>query len=316
MTGLIDVHHHILPEPYVREMGASRVGGQGSSGRVPEWSAADALRRMDASGIRAAITSISAPGVALEEPRARIDLARWCNEFAAALAADHPGRFGTFATLPLPDVDASLKEIEFAYARCAADGVCLLSSYDGRYFDDPRFRPLFEELERRRAVVFVHPTSPQSMALVCGLSASTLEFTFDTTRAIAALIFSGVVRDFPGIRFVFSHAGGAMPYLAERTQLLLQNNARLQEFIPHGIGAELRKLYFDTALSAHRATFATLLALVPAQNVLFGSDYPFGPRNQIEDAVERLEGLGLPAGDQASIGRENAVRLFPRFSGG
>ena len=123
------------------------------------------------------------------------------------------------------------------------------------------------------------------MAPVCGLSASTLEFTFDTTRAIAALIFSGVVRDFPGI-------------------------------IPHGIGAELRKLYFDTALSAHRATFSTLLALVPAQNVLFGSDYPFGPRNQIEDAVERLEGLGLPASDQASIGRENAVRLFPRFSGG
>lgn len=314
MSGFIDVHHHILPERYVAEVGAAKVGGQGSSGRVPEWSIADALRKMDAHGIATAITSISAPGIPLESRDARRALARWCNEFAADLTVRHPGRFGMFATLALPDVDASLEEIAFAYDTCKADGICLLSNYGGLYFDDPRYRPVFGELNRRRSVVFVHPTSPQAMMLVGGLSASTLEFTFDTARAIAALIFGGVIRDFPDIRFIFSHAGGALPYLAGRIDVLTRNNPKLKEYIPQGMAAELRKMYFDTALSANRATFATLLALVGEENILFGSDYPFGPRNQIEDAVASLGALGLSAASVRRLGRETALQLFPRFS--
>lgn len=310
----IDVHHHILPAYYVEQVGADRVGGQGSSGRVPSWSAADALERMDAQGVRTAVTSISAPGLPLSDLKERARLARWCNDFAAGLAAAHPGRFGMFATLPLPDVEAALREIDFAYGQCSADGVCLLSNYEGMYFDDARLRPLFEALDSREAVVFLHPTSPRSMSLVGGLSASTLEFPFDTTRAIASLLFGGVLRDFPRIRFIFSHAGGAMPYLAQRTQLLIRNNPRLQELVPGGIAAALRKAYFDTALSAHRETFATLLAVVGPENVLFGSDYPFGPKNQVEDAVAGLAGLGLSPADHARIAHGNAAALFPRLA--
>lgn len=314
MQKIIDVHHHILPERYVREVGAVKIGAQGSSGRIPEWSVEDALRRMDAYGVGTAITSITSPGLDLDDRSARSALARWCNEFAAGLAAKHTGRFGMFATLPLPDVDATLREIDFTYSDCRADGVCMLSNHDGMYADDPRLRPVFAELDRRAAVVFVHPTLVAGMKLVGGLSASTLEFTFDTTRAVAAVIFGGVLRDFPHIRFIFSHAGGAMPYVSDRIELLTRNNPRLQEFIPQGIGAELRKLYFDTALSAHRAPVVAMLANMTADNILFGSDYPFGPRNQIEDAVARLAGLGLPAADREKIQSGNASALFPRFA--
>jgi 6-methylsalicylate decarboxylase len=312
--GRIDVHHHILPDQYVEAVGADKVGRQGSSGRVPAWSAEDALQKMDAAGVRAAITSISAPGLPIEDAAERMRLARWCNDFAAELCVRHPGRFGMFATLPLPDVRASLDAVSHAYEQCKADGVCLLSNYDGRYLDAVELRPLFEALNERQAVVFLHPTSPQSMSLVCGMSASTLEFVFDTTRAIASIVFGGILRDFPKIRFIFSHAGGAMPYLAQRTQLLLRNNPRLQAFIPNGMSAELAKSYFDTALSAYPETVATLLATVPAHNVLFGTDYPFGPKDQIIDAAASLDRLPLSDVQRAAVARDNAARLFPRFA--
>lgn len=230
------------------------------------------------------------------------------------MMAQHLGRFGMFAALPLPDIDATLREIRYAYDECAADGVCLLSDYEGVYFDDSRFYPLFDELHRRRSVAFVHPTSPLAMPpLVGGLSASTLEFTFDTARAIAALIFGGVIRDSPGIRFIFSHAGGALPYLAGRIDLLTRNNPRRQEFIPNGMAGELHKMYFDTALSANRTTFAALVDAVPETNILFGTDYPFGPRNQIKDAADSLRNLGLSVDALSGIGRGNALSLFQRF---
>jgi 6-methylsalicylate decarboxylase len=310
---MIDVHHHILPERYVKQVGTI-IGAQASSGRVPAWGVEHALERMSAHGVSTAITSISSPGLAVEDKGGRAALARWCNEFAARLGIDHPGRFGMFAALPLPDIDATLEEIDFAYRQCAADGVCLLSNYGGRYADDADLRPVFDELNRRRAVVFLHPTMPRDMALVGGLSASMLEFPFDTTRAIAALIFGGVLRDFPGIRFIAAHAGGAMPCLAERIDLLAGNNPRLKEFIPQGAGVELGKMYYDTALSAHRVQFSALLASASADNVLFGSDYPFGLPNQIEDAVARLAQRALPKEVLAKVHHGNALKLFPRFA--
>ena len=309
---MIDIHHHILPPHYVQEIGTEPIGVQGSSGRVPAWSIEAALQGMDEAGIRTAITSVSAPGFAPLAPQRAARLARWCNEFAARLGSDHPGRFGSFASLPLPDIDASLAEVEYAFDQLRADGVCMLSHYAGMYLGAPEFDPLYEVLDRRNAVVFVHPTSPLNLQLVAGLSASTLEFPFDTTRTVADLIFARVPARFPNIRWIFSHAGGAIPYLSGRIDVLTTNNPRLREQIPEGFSAELRKLYFDCALSYSQPTIDALAAAVGPDQLLFGSDYPFGPRHQMVATARGIDALPWSADRKDRLRNANAAALLPR----
>jgi predicted TIM-barrel fold metal-dependent hydrolase len=309
----IDVHQHVLPSRYVETVGAGPIGSQGSSGRLPSWSIDQALSLMDESGIGTAVTSVSAPGVAMLASGAAAGLARWCNEFAAGMVRDHPGRFGMFACLPVQSIDAALAETAHAYDDLSADGVCLLSNYEGRYLGDEALRPLYEELDRRAAVVFVHPTAPLYNVSVAGLSPSTLEFAFDTTRTIASLVFGGITADYPAVRWIFSHAGGAMPYLAGRVEWLTRNNPALRERIPEGLAKALAPLYFDCALSANRVHFAALRELVADSQLLFGTDYPFGPPGQMRATVEGLAGIGLEPGTLRAVESGNALRLFPRF---
>lgn len=307
---MIDVHHHILPDHYVQEVGPQPIGAQGSSGRVPAWSLQAALEGMDEAGIRKAIVSVSAPGFApLPAVRAKA-LARWCNEFAASMGLDHPGRFGSFAALPLPDLEASLTETAYALDELHADGVCLLSNYAGQYLGAASFDPLYEELNRRGAVVFVHPTSPPNMQLVAGLSASTLEFPFDTTRTVADIIFARIPQRFPRIRWIFSHAGGAIPYLSGRIDVLTTNNPALRERIPDGFSAELRKLYFDCALSYSPTTLNALAAEVGMDRLLFGSDYPFGPKHQMSATAQGIAALPWSPADKDRLRSRNAAALF------
>lgn len=314
MSGRIDVHQHILPAAYVDALGPDRIGAVGSAGRMPDWSIARALERMDQFGIATAITSISAPGLVLDDDDAIVRLARACNDFAAGMVADHPGRFGIFATLPWTDADDSLREIEYAYDTLNADGVCMLSNYRGHYAGESMFRPIFAELNRRRAVVFVHPTAYPNMPRQELLSASTLEFPFDTTRAIGSLVAGGVLTERPDIRFIFSHAGGAMPYLAGRIETLAPNNPRLAERLGPGIGALLARHYYDTALSANRYAFAALRAMIPVERILFGSDFPYGPPDQIASTIAGLAAIDLATPERAAIDRRNALDLFPRIA--
>ena len=288
------------------------IGAQGSSGRVPAWSVQAALQGMDEAGIRTAIVSVSAPGFAPLATDQATALARWCNDFAAEMALRHPGRFGSFAALPLPDTGATLAEITHAYDQLGADGVCLLSNYGGTYLGAPVFAPVYEELNRRAAVVFVHPTSPGNMQLVAGLSASTLEFPFDTTRTVADIVFARIPTRFPRIRWIFSHAGGAIPFLSGRIDVLPTNNPALRERIPDGFSAELRKLYFDCALSYSPTTLDALAAEVGMDRLLFGSDYPFGPRHQMSATAKGVEALRWDDGDRARLRALNAAALFPR----
>ncbi|MES2534862.1 MAG: amidohydrolase family protein [Pseudomonadota bacterium] len=310
----IDVHHHILPAEYVDRVGYDNVGAQGSSGRVPAWSIQDALEGMDKAGISTAITSVSSPGLVPLNARDAVDAARWCNEFAAAMTQQHPGRFGMFATVAAQDMDAALNEATRAFDELAADGICLLSNYNGTYLGDQDFHPLYEELNRRKAVVFVHPTSPRDLVRINALSASTLEFPFDTTRTVASLIFGGVINRFPDIKWIFSHAGGAIPYLSGRVEVLSTNNPALREHIPNGFAAELAKLYFDCALSANQTAIAAMASVVTMDRILFGTDYPFGPKGQMSGTVDGLKGLGLAADELQKIGHGNALKLFPRFA--
>lgn len=311
---LIDVHQHILPAHYVQAVGEHAVGSQGSTGRVPPWSLEAALEGMDRAGIQMAITSVSAPGFRGLNPQGERDMTRWCNDFAAELTHRYPKRFGSFAALPLSTLDACLHELSYAMDRLHSDGVCLLSNYEGRYLGDAYFCPMYEELNRRKAVVFVHPTSPLHEVKINQLSASTLEFTFDTTRTMASLVFGGVLMRFPDIRWIFSHAGGAMPYLAGRVDVLTTNNPALREFIPNGLPAELGKLYYDCALSTSDTTMDALASVASVDHVLFGTDYPFGPKDQMRKGAEAVQNLKWGEADKRRVAYSNAFQLFPRMS--
>jgi 6-methylsalicylate decarboxylase len=308
----IDVHHHILPPSYVRSVGDGRIGPLIVAGRTPEWTPQHSIEAMDRNGIEKAITSISAPGLWFGDTHITQALTRECNDYAAAMCSDHPGRFGVFASLPLPDIDASLREIAYALDDLKADGIGLLTNYDGKYPGDPSFAPVFDELNRRKAVVYFHPTeAPCCHAHHLAIPAATLEFPFDTTKAVTSLLFGGTFARCRDIRFIFSHAGGTIPFLAERIARL-EVRPEFRESVPDGVIFELKRLFFDTALSANQLAFSALLKLVASEQVLFGSDYPFAPETTMAATVKGLANLGLAPEVLHAIERGNALRLLKR----
>ncbi len=310
----IDVHHHILPPRYVAEVGDARIGPLIVSGKTPQWSPAQSVEVMDRHGIATAVTSMSAPGLWFGDSQATRDLTRHCNDYAAQMRSDHAGRFGVFAALPLPDVDASLREIEYALDVLKADGMGLVTNYAGTYPGDPAFAPVFDELNRRKAVVFFHPNDVPCSTCLGEIPPATLEFPFDTTRAITSLLYSGTLARCPDIRFIFSHAGGTVPFLAERIARLAAR-PEFKEKVPNGVIPEFQRLYYDTALSANQFSFSALLRLVTPANILFGTDYPFAPEPTATATVKGLSELGLTPGDLKAIERDNALRLMPNLKG-
>ncbi len=310
----IDVHHHILPPDYVEIVGEERIGPLILSGRTPEWTPEMSIEAMDRNGIATAITSISAPGFWFGDTEETIALCRRSNAYAIDVRKRHPGRFGVFAGLPLPDVAASLAEIDHALDTLEADGVGLLTCYGDRYPGDPAFAPVFDALNRRGAVVYFHPTHAPCSQCLPEIPAATLEYPFDTTRAIVSLLYGGTFARCPNIRFIFSHAGGAIPFLAERVARLAAR-PEFKDKVPEGVIPTLARLYFDTALSANRFSFVSLLELAGAGHVLFGTDYPFAPESTMTATVKGLIDLDLPAADLAGIERGNALKLFPHLTG-
>jgi predicted TIM-barrel fold metal-dependent hydrolase len=239
-------------------------------------------------------------------------VARQVNDTAATMARDRPGRLGFFAALPLFDVDASLTEIAYAFDVLGADGVSLVTSYEGRWPGDPSFAPVWEELNRRRAVVYFHPTDPpccRDLAGAIGVTSPALEYPFDTARAIVNLITTGTILRYPDVRLLFSHGGGVAPMLQERIEFYIRDGQK-GATIPNGVNRELRKLYFDTVFVTTRANFAMLQQVLPVEHLLFGTDFPYYP---LPGIVGELTGLGLPPAVLRGIERENALRLFPRF---
>jgi predicted TIM-barrel fold metal-dependent hydrolase len=312
----IDVHHHILPPNFVSALNSLNVNWTGGPAQ-PKWSLAAAHETMGQMGIDAAVAS-PAPGVYWGgDTGFAVKLARETNEFLANVVRDDPAHFGAFATLPYPDVDASLDELDYAYDTLGVDGVVLYSSQGGSYLGDSSYDPIFAELERRKAIVFIHPTTIPPGADATGLTIpfGVAEFTFDTTRAVMNMLYSGTLERYPSIRFIVSHAGGTIPYLAWRIAGA-SYLPELRDRAPKTDGlALLQKLYYDTALSASEFVFGALREFVPTSQVLFGSDFPY-----VTPAVLQAEKYGLENSkvwDQqakAAIDRENALGLFPRFA--
>jgi 6-methylsalicylate decarboxylase len=310
----IDVHHHVFPPGYVDAV--ERHGDHDSGGvPFPKWSVEDDLAFMDRCGIATALTSVSAPGVSVGDAARSRALARRVNEYQARLVDDHPTRFGAFASLPVPDVDGALDELSYALDALHMDGVVLLASVGDVYLGDPRLEPLFAELDRRRAVVFVHPNVPaSSRGLKLALPHAALEFVFDTTRAVANRVYTGTLDRYPNVRIILSHAGGTIPFLAGR----LATTDPLPELArraPLGSTAYLKRLYYDTAISAVPTTLGSLRELVGPSHILFGSDAPFLPEPSVRFQQQSLAGYGgFDAAGRQAIERDSALALFPRLA--
>ncbi|MGU3586411.1 amidohydrolase family protein [Rhodococcus sp. C26F] len=306
MPGRIDTHQHIVPPRYrqwLLEKGLT-AGGRA----IPEWSAENALELMGDNEIDTAIVSVSTPGVEptvdLSEGRS---LARELNEFTAGVVADYPGRFGFFATLTLPDVEGALIETSYALDELGADGVVLLANSKGIYLGDPAFDPLFEELDRRSTVVFVHPSHLPADP-VPGLPPYTVDFLLDTTRAAVNLARSGTLDRYPNMKVILSHAGGFLPYAAQRAANVAS---------PHDDGDDdglrvMRKFYFDTALSSSPYALPSLLAFADPTHITYGSDWPYAPAARSAKFTTSLDDYSDI--DHAAVNRGNAELLFPRFS--
>ena len=310
---LIDVHAHFLPPQYREALETAEIDQPDGFPLVPMWSADDHVAVMDRLGIDAAVLSVSSPGVQFGDGAKASDavsLAQCVNDAAASAIADHPGRFGAFASLPMADTDASLAEIERSLDGLGLDGVNVLTNVGGVYLGDASLEPTMAELHRRRALVFIHPTSPACWECTSlGYPRPMIEFPFDTTRAVTNMLLSGVFTRYPDIRWIVPHAGGTLPFLAPRIAGI---SVLLGADDPAAVAAQLGRLYYDLAGSASAAVVSSLLTLVDRRQVLYGSDWPFTPEPIVATA------LGWITVDDNMVSpvelSANAAALFPRLA--
>jgi predicted TIM-barrel fold metal-dependent hydrolase len=304
--GRIDVHHHMLPPFYMDLRRAVP-----DVGKMPAWSPSKSLDDMEKNGVTTAMLSLAVSGVTFDAGEAGLSLARKSNDFGAELVKDHPESFGLLAALPLPDAQGSLVEIEYALDTLHADGIALLSSYGDKWLGDATYELVFQELNRRKAVVFVHPNAPNCCTNVMPhVPASTMEFYFDTARTIESLLLNGTFSRFPNLQFIFSHGGGAMPVLANRVARLFPKD--LASYAPNGVLYELKRQYYDTASASNPTSLSAIMSIVPSSQILFGSDFPFLSAG---DIAGDLSHSGLPDATVEAINRGNAARLFSRLKG-
>lgn len=315
MTLTVDLHQHVMPDFYWQ---ASNEDGNAAGGITPpRWSFEGAVAYLDEARIDVAVPSISTPGVHFGDDVAARMLARRVNEYFAELKRRRPDRFGGFASLPLPDVEGALAELSYALDVLELDGVSLMTNAAERYLGDSYFDALFEELQRRAAVVFVHPTaSPDPIAHTLGLPDALLDYPVDTSRAIAKLHYSNTFARTPDVKYMFSHAGGTIPFLASRFGIV-----DAMDVIP---GAEERgafadtipRLYWDTASAFSDPVLHMLRSVTGLHNVVFGTDYPY-PRDAISiGALRQLETTDeLSDDERLGILGGSAIRLLPRLAG-
>ncbi|MFJ6695348.1 amidohydrolase family protein [Streptomyces sp. NPDC091272] len=312
----VDVHAHFLTPRLRAAYRAAGIDGPDGMPGVPSWTPEAALATMDQIGTATALLSVSSPGVHLGGQAglaATRALARAVNDEGAALVRDHPARFGLLASLPLPDVQAAIEEAAYALDTLGADGIALATHYDGVYLGDPRFEPVLAELDRRPAVVVLHPTTPvcgQQTAL--GRSRPMVEFLFDTTRTIAQLALNGVLDRHPGLRLIVPHAGAALPVLADRIACFaVMDNPEA----PVDVLAALRRLHYDVAGFTLPRALPALLSLVPPEQLLYGSDYPFTPDWVAEGLARDLATTDALTQEQLrAVVSGNAALLFPRLT--
>jgi 6-methylsalicylate decarboxylase len=309
----IDTHHHILPDFFWQETENARapIGGLAPL----RWSKEATLSFMDDAGIDVAVVSLSTPGVHTGNSAKARALARRSNEFAAELVRARPDRFASFASVPLPDIDASLEELSYALDVLGLDGFVLFTNSNGVYLGDAVLEPVFDELERRRAVVFVHPNpSPDAVAHSLGLPDNLLDFPTDTNRAVAQMHYTNRFARTPHVKYIFSHAGGSIPYLAARFAII-DEMGFIAGGEQRGTAADMfRRMYWDTALSATDPVLCMLRDVAGLNQVLYGTDFPYLRRDlAVTSKQQVLQSSALNDLECRAILGGNAARLVPRL---
>jgi predicted TIM-barrel fold metal-dependent hydrolase len=308
-TGRIDVHSHTVPPFYTKVMEKEILA---TGHPLPTWTPSLHIEIMDKNGIATSMlspmTRVVQDSLSDKSERGR-KLARENNDYTQQLVRDYPGRFGHFAALPLPDTDGSLREIEYAFDTLKADGIGLWTSYADKWPGDPVFAPVYEELNRRKAIIFIHSAPPICCrALLPGVIDSVVEYDFDIARAVVSYLKSDSFRRYPNIRFIFPHSGGTLPVLANRVSETLPEKRSDKE--TSDLIEEVKQLYFDVAHATYPAPLSALTKLIPTSQILFGTDYPIVPPPV---SAGPLDHFGFSAGDLQAINRGNAERLFPRL---
>lgn len=314
----IDVHHHVIPPFYVSALAELGITGA-TSAPFPRWSVGEELEVMEKHSITSAIVSISTPGTYFGDAALARDLTRRCNEYAASLVQDHPGRFGALAFLPLPDVEGALRELTYALDELELDGVALLTNVEGHYLGDPEYEELFAEFDRRRQVVFVHPHDPYGCPERFRHLNPITEWCFDTTRTVVNMMDNGVLKRYPNIRFILSHAGGTIPFLAVRIaggRDVLRADVNRLQLLRHVVKrlGQLKRLYYDTTSAATPYALRSLQELADSSHILFGSDYTWAPSYAVAllvQSLRRYDGFDRPTLE--AVVYKNAQKLFPRF---
>ena len=312
---LVDVHHHWYSAELQHWWGRDRFD--------PNWTTAASLAAMDEAGVTTAMLSVTMPGIWKgSDVAGSVRLARSCNEQMAQTAHDHAGRYGVIAALPLPQVDASLEEIRYAFDVLHADAIGVLSNYDSQYLGDPRFAPVLEELDRRRAIVYVHPMAPACCTmLVPGVGPGTLEAPTDTARTVESLLVTGTLSRLSGMRLVIAAGGGTLPFVGERMlNAAIQAGRAAPEpqqayFAPEALQAALGRLAIDTACVTNPADWAALMNFTTPARLLFGSDFPNATESSCLQQLRAMQQrFGLKAAEADAIESGNAQRLFPRLA--
>ncbi|MER6523699.1 amidohydrolase family protein [Streptomyces sp. NPDC001508] len=320
-TRLIDVHAHFLTPRYIEEAKAAGHVRPDGMPSWPTWDAARHLDLMDEWGVATSLLSISSPGTHFGDDAAARALSRHVNETGAEVKHQHPSRFGHFASLPLPDVDAALDELAYAMDELSSDGVVLTTNADGIYLGDPRFAPLLAELDRRRTPTFVHPTSPPHFdAVSLGRPRSILEFIFDTTRTVSDLVFNGRLQQYPDIPWIFTHGAGALPLLAPRMEMF-RSVLSADDATPPGNSAqpsvleEVSSLWFDIAGTPFPHQVPALTSAFGTERILYGSDHCFTPAAATAAQLASIDAAPQPENDTwLRLTTRNAYRLFPHLT--
>ncbi|MEC0140939.1 amidohydrolase family protein [Paenibacillus macerans] len=290
----IYIHHHVIGK------------NNPNAALLPPWSMEideEAMIRMGLTGALLSLPVSASP-----------EVTRQINNLLAQCAAYNSTKYGMLACLPTEFVDEALKEIDYAYETLKVDGFCLPSNTKGIYIGDDRMDEILAELNRRSAVVLLHPTKPAGAnESLFVKDMSIYEFPFDTTRSMMDLIYRGKVLKYPNIKWIVSHAGGTIPYIAYRLSTVAQEN-KASSLSSEEVLSSLKSLYYDVALSTSPSVFTTLKELVGASHILFGTDYPLRFENGVTESIEQLSSyLGFDEGEKTKLMSGTAKELFPRF---
>lgn len=330
-AGRIDVHHHHVPPALAARPGAAGglgnggapAGGRGAAGAAAGgagantfgrgWTPEKTLEQMDKFNISVSILSMTQMGPLLyDNTQKGRDAVRTGNDYGASLVAKWPKRFGLFTGVPLPDIDGVMKEIEYGFDTLKADGVGIYTNDNQTHWPgDAYFDPMWQELNRRNAIVYIHPLAPPCCTnLNDSVSTAMNEFDFDITRCCTSILANGIFHRFPNVKCIIPHSGGTMPMIAGRIQDRYPTDDKHKEFIPNGVIAELQKFYFDIAHASFPWPMAAMTKFAKPDHILFGTDYPFEP---IESTANQIPGLGFSPEFWKAVDRDNAEKLFPRF---